>query len=88
MMKVFRVLASLKRLRGTPLDVFGYLPERRMERGLLAAYEGDLDLIARSLAPGKIEAAAALASVPALIRGFGHVKQASARQPQASAHGS
>ena len=35
-------------------------------------------LILRSLAPGKIEAAAALASVPALIRGYGHVKQASA----------
>ena len=49
-----------------------------MERRLLAEYEGDLDLILRSLAPGKIEAAAALASVPALIRGYGHVKQASA----------
>ena len=49
-----------------------------MERRLLAQYEGDLDLIERSLAPGKIDAAAALASVPALIRGYGHVKQASA----------
>ena len=28
--------------------------------------------------PGKIEAAAALASVPAIIRGYGHVKQANA----------
>ena len=37
-----------------------------------------LSMILRSLAPGKIEAAAALASVPALIRGYGHVKQASA----------
>ena len=78
MMKVFRVLARLKTLRGTALDVFGYLPERKMERALLAVYEGDLDLIIRSLAPGKIEAAAALASVPALVRGFGHVKQANA----------
>jgi indolepyruvate ferredoxin oxidoreductase len=77
-MKVFRVLARLKTLRGTALDVFGYLPERKMERALLAVYEGDLDLIIRSLAPGKIEAAAALASVPALVRGFGHVKQANA----------
>ena len=49
-----------------------------MERRLLAEYEGDLELILRSLAPGKIEAAAALASVPALIRGYGHVKQANA----------
>ena len=51
-----------------------------MERHLLAEYEGDLDLIERSLAPDKIDAAAALASVPALIRGYGHVKQANARQ--------
>ena len=35
-------------------------------------------LIAQSLAPDTIDAAAALASVPALIRGYGHVKQASA----------
>ena len=49
-----------------------------MERRLLAEYEGDLDLILRSLEAGKIEAAAALASVPALIRGYGHVKQANA----------
>ena len=78
MMKAFSVLAAVKRLRGTPLDVFGYSEERRMERRLLAEYEGDLGLILRSLAPGKIEAAAALASVPALIRGYGHVKQANA----------
>ena len=36
--------------------------------------------IARSLAPGRVEAAAALASVPALIRGYGHVKHASAEK--------
>ena len=46
-------------------------------RRLLADYEADLDLILRSLEAGKIEAAAALASIPAMIRGYGHVKQAS-----------
>ena len=80
MMKGFRLLARLKGLRGTKLDVFGYTAERRMEKALLAEYEGDLGLIARSLAPGKIEAAAALASVPALIRGYGHVKRANAEK--------
>ena len=49
-----------------------------MERGLLAQYEADVDLIVGSLTRDRIEAAAALASVPALIRGYGHVKQASA----------
>jgi indolepyruvate ferredoxin oxidoreductase len=77
MMKAFRGLAALRRLRGTPLDLFGYSEERRMERRLLAEYEGDLDVILRSLEAGKIDAAAALASIPAMIRGYGHVKQAS-----------
>jgi indolepyruvate ferredoxin oxidoreductase len=78
MMKGFRILAGLKGLRGSPLDVFGYTAERRMERALLARYEKDLDLIQTSLVAEKIEAATALASVPALIRGYGHVKAASA----------
>jgi indolepyruvate ferredoxin oxidoreductase len=47
---------------------------------LLAQYEADLDLIAAALAPGRIDAAVALASVPALIRGYGHVRQASAEK--------
>ncbi|MEP9372452.1 indolepyruvate ferredoxin oxidoreductase family protein [Mesorhizobium sp. KR1-2] len=78
MMTGFRALAALKGLRGTAFDVFGYTTERRMERELLAQYESDLDLIRSSLNAGRIEAAAALASVPALVRGYGHVRQASA----------
>ena len=79
MLKAFGVLARLKWARGTALDVFGMTAERRMERQLLRQYESDLDRIEASLAAtGRIEAAAALASVPWLIRGFGHVKQANA----------
>ncbi|WP_280940582.1 indolepyruvate ferredoxin oxidoreductase family protein [Mesorhizobium sp. WSM3873] len=78
MMKAFRLLAVMRGLRGTAFDLFGHTAERRAERQLLAQYEADLDLIAAALAPGKVEAAAALASVPALIRGYGHVRQASA----------
>ncbi|RUU32902.1 indolepyruvate ferredoxin oxidoreductase family protein, partial [Mesorhizobium sp. M6A.T.Ca.TU.002.02.2.1] len=80
MMKGFRLLAAMKGLRGTVFDVFGYSTERRMERQLLVQYEADLELVAAALAPGKVEAAAALASVPALIRGYGHVRQASAEK--------
>jgi indolepyruvate ferredoxin oxidoreductase len=78
MMRAFKVLAALRWLRGTPLDLFGYARERRMERQLLSDYEADLERIERSLAPGRMEAAAALAAVPSLIRGYGHVKHASA----------
>lgn len=80
MMKGFRLLAAMKGLRGTVFDVFCYSTERRMERQLLAQYEADLELVAGALAPGKVEAAAALASVPAIIRGYGHVRQASAEK--------
>ena len=79
-MRAFRLLAAARRLRGTALDVFGYLPERRMERALLARYEEDIGLIERTLSPASLEAAAALAAVPALIRGFGHVKRANAER--------
>ena len=51
MWQVFRLLAGLRGLRGSILDVFGYLPERRMERRLLAEYEAMLDEIASSLTP-------------------------------------
>ncbi len=77
MMTGFRLLAALKGLRGTVFDLFGYTAERRLERQLLADYERDIDLIVGRLAPDRLEAAAALASVPALIRGYGHVKHAS-----------
>ena len=71
----FRILARLRRVRGTALDVFGYAAERRRERALLAEYETMLDSL-----PDRYSAAAAakwreLAGLPERIRGFGHVKQ-------------
>ena len=39
MMPVFRVLAKLRRVRGTALDVFGKTAERKMERALIGEYE-------------------------------------------------
>jgi indolepyruvate ferredoxin oxidoreductase len=69
-------------LRGTAFDLFGRTAERRMERRLLADYEGDVEMILRLMSPGRLEAAAALASVPSLIRGYGHVKEASIRKAE------
>ncbi|MDZ5695795.1 indolepyruvate ferredoxin oxidoreductase family protein [Chelativorans sp. M5D2P16] len=82
MLKAFALLARLKGLRGTFIDPFGYTAERRMERALLSQYEADLDLIEERLAPDRLEAAVALASVPSLIRGFGHVKEASIKRSE------
>ncbi|WP_295811091.1 DUF6537 domain-containing protein, partial [uncultured Nitratireductor sp.] len=80
MMPAFRILARLRGLRGTVFDVFGRTEERRMERRLLADYEGDLERIEAMLSPERMNAATALASVPALIRGYGHIKEASAEK--------
>src|SRR5918994_6195642 len=79
MMTAFRALARLRTLRGSRLDVFGYMPERRWERRLLADYEAALDAIEANLAPGTHDVAVALAAYPQKIRGFGHVKEAQAK---------
>jgi indolepyruvate ferredoxin oxidoreductase len=74
MLPLFRLLAKLKFLRGTPFDPFGYSAERRTERALIRAYEAMLDELLDRLAPDNHHVAVALASIPEKIRGFGHVK--------------
>jgi indolepyruvate ferredoxin oxidoreductase len=74
MMRVFKLLAKLKRLRGTPVDMFGWSRERRTERKLLEDYKLLLDEILTNLMPENHACAVALAALPDRIRGFGHVK--------------
>jgi indolepyruvate ferredoxin oxidoreductase len=74
MLKAFGVLARLKGLRGTPLDVFGYTHERQVERRLITEYEALLEEIIGKLAPQNHAVAVGLANVPKKIRGFGHIK--------------
>ena len=77
MLGAFRVLARMRRLRGTRLDLFGRTAERRMERRLIEEYRETVGEILDRLAPANHEAAVALASVPEGIKGFGHVKERS-----------
>jgi indolepyruvate ferredoxin oxidoreductase len=74
MMKAFRVLAGLKGLRGTPLDVFGYTHERRTERQLIRDFEALIGEILARLNAENHAAAVGLATVQQKIRGFGHIK--------------
>ncbi|MCR9151057.1 MAG: indolepyruvate ferredoxin oxidoreductase family protein [Rhodobacteraceae bacterium] len=76
---LFRVLAGLKRLRGTPFDPFGRTAERRMERALIDQYEADMRLVFADLTPDRMDPALALARLPTEIRGFGPVKEAAAQ---------
>jgi indolepyruvate ferredoxin oxidoreductase len=72
--RAMRVLARLRRLRGTAFDVFGRTAERRRERALIGEYEGLVDELLARLSPHNHALAVELASVPEDIRGYGHVK--------------
>ncbi|MGZ3181021.1 MAG: indolepyruvate ferredoxin oxidoreductase family protein [Telluria sp.] len=74
MLPVFRTLAPLKRLRGTPLDVFGYTSERRRERAWRDGYMALAAEVAESLTAQNKALYQKLANVPEQVRGFGHVK--------------
>jgi indolepyruvate ferredoxin oxidoreductase len=74
MLPVFKVLKSLKGLRGTALDVFGYTEERRTERALIREYEECIDTVLKDLSPQNHALAVQIASFPEEIRGFGHIK--------------
>jgi indolepyruvate ferredoxin oxidoreductase len=87
MLRAMRVLAKLRRLRGTPLDVFGYSAERRTERQLIADYERVVNELLQGLDAGRLELAAEIAAIPEFIRGYGpvkdrHLKDAKAREAQ------
>ncbi|WP_170329991.1 indolepyruvate ferredoxin oxidoreductase family protein [Ruegeria arenilitoris] len=76
LLKPMKVLAKLKVLRGTPLDIFGYSVERRMERSLIKQYERDIKEITPLVTPQTRDAVIALAQLPLDIRGFGPVLRA------------
>jgi indolepyruvate ferredoxin oxidoreductase len=76
MLSAFKILASLKGLRGTAFDPFGRTEERKIERQLITEYETRLSDICANLNASNLTAATALAAYPLAIRGFGHVKEA------------
>jgi indolepyruvate ferredoxin oxidoreductase len=75
-MVVFKVLAKLRVLRGTPFDPFGYSADRKLERQLIADYEQHLEELLANLGPETHALAVEIASLPEKVRGYGHVKRA------------
>ncbi|OUS34926.1 indolepyruvate ferredoxin oxidoreductase [Rhodobacterales bacterium 56_14_T64] len=73
-LRLLRLLARLKSLRGTPLDLFGYTADRKMERALIKQYEADMKVWLPKASPEILEPLIALAELPLQIRGFGPVK--------------
>ncbi|MFL4989270.1 MAG: indolepyruvate ferredoxin oxidoreductase family protein, partial [Microvirga sp.] len=72
---VFKLLARLKGLRGTPLDVFGRTDERRTERALIGEYRDAIQQVLASLSSQNHALAVEIAHIPEQIKGFGHVKE-------------
>ena len=74
MMTAFKLLAALRKLRGTPLDIFGYTEERKTERALIGAYRKEIEELLAGLNARNLPLAAEIAAIPEHIRGYGHVK--------------
>ncbi len=74
MIIAFRVLARLKGLRGTALDIFGYTEERREERALVEEYRASIREVLAGLNAASHADAIEVARIPEQIKGYGHVK--------------
>ena len=83
MMPVFRLLAGMRVLRGTVLDIFAYSADRRLERDLIAGYEKDVAHILSVLSPLTLPIAIELLSLPDRIRGYGPVKEKAVQDAKA-----
>ncbi|MGH8629256.1 MAG: DUF6537 domain-containing protein, partial [Burkholderiales bacterium] len=79
----FMILAKLRFLRGTAMDVFGYTHERRMERQLVKDYEATVELLLAKLSSDNHALAVQIAGIPEEIRGYGHVKERNLQKAKA-----
>ncbi|RLA33133.1 MAG: pyruvate ferredoxin oxidoreductase [Gammaproteobacteria bacterium] len=76
---VFRLLAKLRKLRGTRFDLFGMTAERKMERALISEFESHVDQLLRSLTAANVDSATDIVKEYLEIRGYGPVKEAAAK---------
>lgn len=79
-LNAFKLLAPLKRFRGTALDIFGYTAERRQERQDIADFEVLLDDVSKRVGDQDYEVLRELLALPLQLRGFGHVKDRNREQ--------
>ena len=74
MIPVMRILARMKRLRGTPFDPFGGTAERRTERALIREFEHRVEQLLAALTPDNLDAIIEIIGLYMDIRGYGPVK--------------
>jgi indolepyruvate ferredoxin oxidoreductase len=74
---VLKTLRSLRVIRGTPIDIFGYAKVRRVERQLIGEYRQLIASLLPHLNEGNYDVAVQLAELPDVIRGYEEIKLAS-----------
>jgi len=67
-------LRSMRRLRGTPFDVFGVAKVRRVERAMIREYVAAVDRIVAGFTPDGRDGALRVANLPDTVRGYEHLK--------------
>ncbi len=78
MLRALRLLARLKRLRGTALDPFRHGAERALDRALIAEYEATIEATLAGLRADNLAVAVEIAALPERIRGYGPVRRRNA----------
>jgi indolepyruvate ferredoxin oxidoreductase len=69
------MLKNMKSLRGTPFDMFGYVPHRRLERSLIGWYRNLIEQVLANLTPENLPQALEIAALPDQIRGYEKIKE-------------
>ncbi|MCE9622678.1 MAG: indolepyruvate ferredoxin oxidoreductase family protein [Actinomycetia bacterium] len=70
----FWALRAMRRLRGTPLDFFGWAKVRRLEREMIPEYIAAIESLLPHLSPSTLPEIVAIASLPDRVRGYEHIK--------------
>ena len=74
LLPLFGLLKRLRFLRGTPFDLFGRTPERKMERELISEYEQTVAELLQALDHENYSLAIEIAGLPEQVRGYGYIK--------------
>ncbi|WP_370298106.1 indolepyruvate ferredoxin oxidoreductase family protein [Pontibacterium sp.] len=80
MLKALGTVAKMRKLRGTKLEIFGYHPDRKLERQLRDEYISQVETLVARLNAQNYQTSIKLAQIPDEIRGFGPVKEQAAKQ--------
>ena len=83
MVPAFRLLASLRGLRGTKFDLFAYTEERRMERALIDEFETTVEKLLSVLTADNLDDAIEVVQLYMDIRGYGPVKEQAVKDVRA-----